>query len=218
MSFSQDELQSLIEKVEISQAKARRRTIIAVLVPTVAAILYLGFTIWLINLKQSELRDVETKLDARKGDLTQVEQKISELQNQRKKLETTLTEQNQKIRQVEDQLNRGNVAAAQEQIANIGTDQVRQKEISGFRYILKGNLEDARRSFEEVYKAYPSYHNVFEIYTKILTQNRIREYNGASSTEKQEIQREVINAECKINDIAVELYNKAISDPTEMNK
>jgi len=192
MSFSQDELQSLIEKVELSQAKARRRTIIAVLVPTVAAILYLGFTIWLINLKQNELREVEKKLEMRKEDLTKVEQKISELEDQRRRTEATLAEQNKKIRQVEEQLNKGNVTAAQEQIANIGTDQVRQKEISGFRSILKGDLEDARRSFGEVYKVYPNYHNVFEIYTKVLTKDIIKKYNSSSATEKQEIQREIM--------------------------
>jgi hypothetical protein len=52
MAFSEDELQLLIKKVEKGQAKARRRTVVAIIIPTVAATLYLGFTILLINDKK----------------------------------------------------------------------------------------------------------------------------------------------------------------------
>jgi hypothetical protein len=56
------------------------------------------------------------------------------------------------------------------------------------------------------------------IQTKIVERVKIVEKKVEVVKKEIEIQREVINAECKINDIAVELYNKAISDPIEMNK
>ena len=56
------------------------------------------------------------------------------------------------------------------------------------------------------------------IQTKIVERVKIVEKKVEVVKKEIEIQREVINAECKINDNAVELYNKAISDPTEMNK
>ncbi len=56
------------------------------------------------------------------------------------------------------------------------------------------------------------------IQTKIVERVKIVEKKVEVVKKEIEIQREVINAECKINDIAVELYNKAISDPIEINK
>ena len=56
------------------------------------------------------------------------------------------------------------------------------------------------------------------IQTKIVERVKIVEKKVEVVRKEIEIQREVINAECKINDIAVELYNKAISDPIEINK
>ena len=56
------------------------------------------------------------------------------------------------------------------------------------------------------------------IQTKIVERVKIVEKKVEVVKKEIEIQREVINAECKINDVAVELYNKAISDPTEINK
>jgi predicted membrane protein len=56
------------------------------------------------------------------------------------------------------------------------------------------------------------------IQTKIVERVKIVEKQVEVVKKEIEIQREVINAECKINDVAIELYNKAISDPTEMNK
>jgi hypothetical protein len=56
------------------------------------------------------------------------------------------------------------------------------------------------------------------IQTKIVERVKIVEKQVEVVKKEIEIQREVINAECKINDVAVELYNKAISDPTEIKK
>jgi hypothetical protein len=56
------------------------------------------------------------------------------------------------------------------------------------------------------------------IETKIVERVRIVEKKVEVVRKEIEIQREVINAECKINDVAIELYNKAISDPTEVKK
>ena len=62
MTFSQDELQLLIKKVEKGQAKARKRIVVAIIIPTITAIIYLGFTIWLIDTKQNELKGIEVEL------------------------------------------------------------------------------------------------------------------------------------------------------------
>ena len=56
------------------------------------------------------------------------------------------------------------------------------------------------------------------IETKIVERVKIVEKKVEVVRKEIEIQREVINAECKINDGAIELYNKAISDPTEVKK
>ena len=56
------------------------------------------------------------------------------------------------------------------------------------------------------------------IQTKIVERVKIVEKKVEVVKKEIEIQREVINAECKINDVAIELYNKAVSDPTETNK
>jgi len=56
------------------------------------------------------------------------------------------------------------------------------------------------------------------IQTKVVERVKIVEKKVEVVKKEIEIQREVINAECKINDIAIELYNKAVSDPTEVNK
>lgn len=56
------------------------------------------------------------------------------------------------------------------------------------------------------------------IQTKIVERVKIVEKKVEVVKKEIEIQREVINAECKINDVAIELYNKAVSDPTEINK
>jgi septal ring factor EnvC (AmiA/AmiB activator) len=191
MAFSEDELQLFIKKVEKGQAKARRRTVVAIIIPTVAAILYLGFTVWLINTKQNELKKIEVDLKNRKQELSRVEQELSQRGEQLGKAEATLALQTEQIRQVQQEIEQGNVVAAQEKIVNISTD-FKENEINGFRAILEGDLENARRLFEAAYNAYPTYHNVDEIYHQVLTQDRVRTYNIGSSNEKQSIQREIM--------------------------
>ncbi len=191
MTFSEDELQLLIKKVEKGQAKARRRTVVAIIIPTVTAILYLGFTIWLISIKQSELKEIELVLEERKRDLNRVNEKLRQIKEQLSRSETTLAQQNEQVRQAQQEIAQGNIVAAQEQIVNISTN-FKENEISGFRAILEGDLENARRLFEAAYNAYPTYHNVDEIYHRVLTQNRVRAYNIGSSNEKQSIQREIM--------------------------
>jgi hypothetical protein len=191
MAFSEDELQLLIKKVEKGQAKARRRTVFAIIIPTVTAILYLGFTIWLITIKQNELKEIEVDLKNRKQELNRVEQELSQREQQLSKAEETLAQQNDQVRQAQQKIAQGNIVAAQEQIVNISTD-FKENEINGFRAILEGDLENARRLFEAAYNAYPTYHNVDEIYRRVLTQDRVRAYNIGSSNEKQSIQREIM--------------------------
>ncbi len=191
MAFSEDELQLFIKKVEKGQAKARRRTVVAIIIPTVAAILYLGFTVWLINTKQNEFKKIEVDLKNRKQELSRVEQELSQRGEQLGKAEATLALQTEQIRQVQQEIEQGNVVAAQEKIVNISTD-FKENEINGFRAILEGDLENARRLFEVAYNAYPTYHNVDEIYRRVLTQDRVKAYTIGSSNEKQLIQREIM--------------------------
>jgi hypothetical protein len=56
------------------------------------------------------------------------------------------------------------------------------------------------------------------IETKVVERVKVVEKKVEVVKKEIEIQKEVINAECKINDIAIELYNKAVSDPTEVKK
>jgi hypothetical protein len=56
------------------------------------------------------------------------------------------------------------------------------------------------------------------IQTKIVERVKIVEKKVEVVRKEIEVQKEVINAECKINDVAIELYNKAISDPIEVKK
>ena len=56
------------------------------------------------------------------------------------------------------------------------------------------------------------------IQTKIVERVKVVEKRVEVVKKEIEIQKEVINAECKINDVAIELYNKAVSDPTEVKK
>jgi multidrug efflux pump subunit AcrA (membrane-fusion protein) len=191
MAFSEDEIQLLINKVDKEQAKARRRTIIAIIIPTLAAILYLGFTVWLISVEQEKLKKIEADLKNRKQELTQVEHKLSLREEQLKKTEETLDRQNDQIQKAQQQIAQGNIVAAQEEIANISTG-FRENEINGFRAILEGDLENARRLFGVAYKAYPTYHNVDEIYRRVLTLDRVKAYNSASSSEQQSIQRKIM--------------------------
>jgi hypothetical protein len=56
------------------------------------------------------------------------------------------------------------------------------------------------------------------IQTKIVERVKIVEKKVEVVRKEIEVQKEVINAECKINDVAIELYNKAISDPLEVKQ
>ena len=56
------------------------------------------------------------------------------------------------------------------------------------------------------------------IQTKIVERVKVVEKKVEVVKKEIEVQKDVINAECKINDVAIELYNKAVSDPTEVKK
>ena len=107
MAFSEDELQLLIKKVEKGQAKARRRTVVAIIIPTVAATLYLGFTILLINDKKY-IRSGRSGVNSKKEELREAEVALAS------KL-STIRESQQLIRQ-------GNTLGAQELIVGIDAD------------------------------------------------------------------------------------------------
>ena len=65
-------------------------------------------------------------------------------------------------------------------------------ENQGFKAILSGDLGKARKLFESAYKSYPTYHNVDEIYHKVLTDKTINDYQAADPGKKKEIQLEVM--------------------------
>jgi hypothetical protein len=179
MSFSEEKVHSLISKIENDQARSRKRSILAVFLPTVVGILYLGITLWLINVKQNELKGLDKSLATRTEELTQTERKLVQKKKELEKLENAFSEQNNQVKQVQQEIAQGNLEAAQEQIVNINTD-FRSQERDGFHAILKGDLEQARRLFGNAYRAYPTYHNVDEIYHQLLSAERVKTYNSAS--------------------------------------
>ena len=56
------------------------------------------------------------------------------------------------------------------------------------------------------------------IQQKVITKIQIVKQQVEVVRKEIEIQKEVINADCKVNPIAVELYNKAVADPAEVAK
>lgn len=56
------------------------------------------------------------------------------------------------------------------------------------------------------------------IQQKVITKIQIVKQQVEVVRKEIEIQKEVINADCKINPIAVDLYNKAVAEPTEATK
>jgi len=93
MTFSPDELQALTEKIATSQQKARRRTAIAILVPTIAAFLYLGltaFTIYRMNQTLEKKRAEIKTLEERKKTLTTENARLEENNRKQGQLNTDL--------------------------------------------------------------------------------------------------------------------------------
>ncbi|MFH1489529.1 MAG: hypothetical protein ABII06_11555 [Pseudomonadota bacterium] len=60
---------------------------------------------------------------------------------------------------------------AQSIVRGKNIDQAREHELKGFEYILSDQFDDAIRSFDSSYTAYPDYHNVDEI-RKLLRRNK----------------------------------------------
>lgn len=56
------------------------------------------------------------------------------------------------------------------------------------------------------------------IQTKVVERVKVVEKKVEVIKKEIEVQKEVINAECKVNDVAIDLYNKAVADPTEEKK
>jgi hypothetical protein len=58
---------------------------------------------------------------------------------------------------------------------------------------------------------------IVQVETKIVERIKVVKEKVEVIKKEIEIQKEVINADCKINDTAIELYNKAVADP-EVNE
>ena len=56
------------------------------------------------------------------------------------------------------------------------------------------------------------------IQTKVVERVKVVEKKVEVVRVEIEKQKEIINAECKINDTAIDLYNKAVADPVEEKK
>jgi len=56
------------------------------------------------------------------------------------------------------------------------------------------------------------------IQTKVVERVKVVEKKVEVVRVEIEKQKEIINAECKINDVAIDLYNKAVADPVEEKK
>lgn len=57
-----------------------------------------------------------------------------------------------------------------------------------------------------------------KIEQKVITKIQIVKEQVEVVKREIEVQKEFINAECKVNSIAVDLYNKAVAEPTEATK
>lgn len=191
MSFSEDEIQLITSKVDKAQANARKRTVFAIVVPTIAAILYLGFTAWIINIRQGELKELKALKDIEVKTLNEKKEQLAQAEKKLKKTEEAWSKLNEQVIQAQRKYAEGKGVAAQEQIVKISTD-FTKNEIDGFGAILEGDLGNARRLFGIVYNAYPTYHNVDEIYKQLLTKDRVSTYNAASPKDKEAIQRSVM--------------------------
>lgn len=104
MSFSQEEINLLIEKAEVNRVKARRQAIWAIALPVLATIVYLGFTISLIRDKQIQLTETNKKLENRQ---TQLLETTIELENKQVTLAETqdqLQESQDRLEEVEDRI------------------------------------------------------------------------------------------------------------------
>jgi len=64
-------------------------------------------------------------------------------------------------------------------------------EAAAFNAIIEGKLEEAKVLFGKAYTAYPTLHNVDEIFSKVLSKDRVNSYIQADGTKKAEIQRQV---------------------------
>jgi chromosome segregation ATPase len=97
MSFSQEEINLLIEKAEINRAKARRQSIWAIALPMLATIVYLGITISLIKDKQTELAEIDKELAETNKEIEKQQTELAEIQDQ-------LQEKKDKLKEVEEEL------------------------------------------------------------------------------------------------------------------
>jgi DNA repair exonuclease SbcCD ATPase subunit len=190
MTSLEKHLKELTDNVEVYERRSRKRAVLfSLIIPAILLSLYLGAAIWQIRqlekYKQKLGQDnqkLEQQLREKTQDLQDKEQKVRDVKQRLNQLQTDIN----KALSQKDKLTREN------KLASLGTNNVGQLERDGFRYILDGKLEEARRSFGQAYQVYPTYHNVDEIYHRVLRQDLIQSYNSASASEQQSIQREIM--------------------------
>lgn len=69
---------------------------------------------------------------------------------------------------------------------------VAENERAGFQLLLLGNLAEARSKFGEAYHDFPTYHNVDEMYNRVLSAEVVQRYASATPDQKSAIQKDVL--------------------------
>ncbi|WP_348257385.1 hypothetical protein [Leptolyngbya sp. AS-A6] len=64
-------------------------------------------------------------------------------------------------------------------------------ESAGFEALLAGNLSQAKDYFGQAYEAFPTYHNVDEIYNTVLTQSTVDRFNSADAADQKAMLRQI---------------------------
>jgi hypothetical protein len=179
MSLSEEKLQSLTARIENRNKAVRRRSLILTLLLIIGTSGYLVFTLWQIQIRQKQLQQLNKETQQIEKKLQQAKQKIAS-----------------QLSLLEDLKQKNNLPKVQQKLAStVQTgDIASQNERLGFLALLNGNLTEARAKFKIAYDAFPTYHNVDEIYHVLLTEDRVKQYNQANEIEKKAIEKQIFQA------------------------
>lgn len=179
MSLSEEKLQSLTARIENRNKAVRRRSLILTLLLIIGTSGYLVFTLWQIQIRQNQLQQLNKETQQIEKKLQQAKQKIAS-----------------QLSLLEDLKQKNNLPKVQQKLAStVQTgDIASQNERLGFLALLNGNLTEARAKFKIAYDAFPTYHNVDEIYHVLLTEDRVKQYNQANEIEKKAIEKQIFQA------------------------
>lgn len=183
MSLSEEKLQSLTARIENRNKAVRRRSLILTLLLIIGTSGYLVFMLWQIQIRQNQLQQLNKEVQQTEKRLQQAKQKIA-------------SQLSLQLSLLEDLKQKDNLPKVQQKLAStVQTgDIASQNERLGFLALLNGNLTEARAKFKIAYDAFPTYHNVDEIYHVLLTEDRVKQYNQANEIEKKAIEKQIFQA------------------------